>query len=349
MRDRASVLAIAMSIAIGLGVWCSAGSLDLATAAPGSQFRVAMLPPLWALGVCIVLFGAVLLAARRQAGLARPALLLSFSFVLALPYLPWLPDALPVLRSLAGRGRWIVWLVIAGLALWSSPQSRATSLTLSAPRSAVTVFLASLLAMGAAASQLTGTALFPGGDEPHYLVITQSLLKDHDFKIENNHAREDYAAYFHPPLQPHYLTRGLDHEIYSVHPIGLPILVAPAFAIAGYAGVVAFLVLISAAIATLVWWRAFDLTQSTGAATFGWAATCLTSPFLFNAFAVYPEIAAAACVMVAFPWSRGAASGTWLARGLALGALPWLSSKYVAMAAVLVAIELGHVIGPAKA
>jgi hypothetical protein len=270
---------------------------------------------------------------------------LAFSVVLALPYLPWLPDALPILRSLAGPGRWIVWLVIAGLALWSSRHSRVTNLTMSARGGAAAVFLASLLAIGTAASQLAGTALFPGGDEPHYLVITQSLLKDHDLEIENNHAREDYAAYFHPPLQPHYLTRGVDHEIYSVHPIGLPILVAPAFAIAGYAGVVAFLVLLAAVVATLVWWRAFDLTRSTGAATFGWAATCLTSPFLFNAFAVYPEIAAAACVMAAFPWRSDAASGTWLARSLALAALPWLSSKYVAMAAVLVAIALGHAKG----
>ena len=34
--------------------------------------------------------------------------------------------------------------------------------------------------------------VFPGGDEPHYLVITQSLLKDGDLKIENNHQRQDY-------------------------------------------------------------------------------------------------------------------------------------------------------------
>ncbi|MBI3263838.1 MAG: hypothetical protein HYZ58_11900, partial [Acidobacteria bacterium] len=334
------------SVAVGLGLWCSGAVLDLTTAGPGPAIRVAMLPPWWALAAGVVMLAAVLGGLKHR---DLPLRTLACSVVFTLPYLPWLPDVFPVLRSLAGPGRGIVWLVIAGLVVWSTQRPRVASHKISTRASAAAVFLASLLVIGVAASRLAGTALFPGGDEPHYLVITQSLLKDHDLKIENNHIHEDYAPYFHMPLQPHYLTRGIDHEIYSVHPIGLPVLVAPVFAIAGYPGVVAFLVLLSAAVAALVWWRAFDLTRSYGAASFGWAATCLTAPFLFNSFAVYPEIAAAACVMVAFPWRSDARSGTWLARGLALAALPWLSSKYAAMAVVLVAIALWHARGRARA
>jgi hypothetical protein len=38
----------------------------------------------------------------------------------------------------------------------------------------------------------TRQALPPNGDEPHYLVIAQSLLLDHDVAVQNNYARGDY-------------------------------------------------------------------------------------------------------------------------------------------------------------
>src|SRR5207253_3933564 len=92
----------------------------------------------------------------------------------------------------------------------------------------------------------------PDGDEPHYLVITQSILQDHDLKIENNHRQRDYEAYFGRLLKPDFLKRSKDGEIYSIHAPGLPVAVAPAFLLSGYRGVLIELVLLSAAASTLV-------------------------------------------------------------------------------------------------
>ena len=80
----------------------------------------------------------------------------------------------------------------------------------------------------------------------------QSLWRDHDLKIENNHTREDYAEYYRASLDPDYRTRGVDGQIYSVHPIGLPFLGAPVYGLAGYRGVVWFLVLMAALTAALM-------------------------------------------------------------------------------------------------
>ena len=64
-------------------------------------------------------------------------------------------------------------------------------------------------------------AVGPGGDEPHYLIITQSLLADGDLKIENNHSRRGLPAFFGGHLRPDFMKRGQDGEIYSIHAPGL--------------------------------------------------------------------------------------------------------------------------------
>ncbi len=229
--------------------------------------------------------------------------------VLLLPYPPVLPDQWPVLQALAGPLGAIVWLSVAALQLWVLWQSRLitaraierwsiTAITLA-------IFVATAAAAGLAAQRLTGTALFPSGDEPHYLVIAQSLWRDGDLKIENNHQRGDYREYFAGDLEPHYLTRGTDGEIYSIHPIGIAVLLAPIYALAGYQGAVWALILMGALAAALAWRWTVATLNAPGAATFAWAAIALSAPFMFNTFTIYPEIAAALAVMFAFTTTLG--------------------------------------------
>jgi hypothetical protein len=154
-------------------------------------------------------------------------------------------------------------------------------------------------------------------------------------------------------LEPDYRTRGTDGEIYSIHPVGLPVLALPAFAIAGYRGVVWMLILLAAGTAALLWRWILALVGSAAAATFAWAVVCLTAPFVFNSFTVYPEIPAALCVVLAVgiirigpPQTIAADSRALLhppsvslmrlgVSALAVAALPWLSTKYLALAVAL--------------
>ena len=128
----------------------------------------------------------------------------------------------------------------------------------------------------------SAAAVGPGADEPHYLVITQSLLRDHDLAIENNHARGDYREYFGGELRPDFLRRGLNEVIYSIHAPGLPALLMPAYAVAGYRGAVVMLCVFGALTALAV----FDLAAllaGPAAAWSTWAAVCLTVPFVPHA------------------------------------------------------------------
>ena len=75
--------------------------------------------------------------------------------------------------------------------------------------------------------RFAGAAGF-GGDEPHYLVITHSLLADHDLDIANNHEHRDYKAFYPGELRPDYLQRSQSGQIYSIHAPGLPLVLVPA-------------------------------------------------------------------------------------------------------------------------
>jgi hypothetical protein len=326
----------------GAALYVSGGVLD-AGLFDGRGVRVALLPP-WESLVGFLLLGGVGLvlvdwlnrprggtsARVPLAALVRPLTALA---VLLVPFTPLLPDWWPVLQTLAGPMGYLVWLVVLGLLGWVWWQHRLIPMAWFARRSlgelTVMIGLATAVVSGSAAGRLTGTLLFPAGDEPHYLVIAQSLWRDGDFKIENNHQRGDYREYFNRDLDPHYLTRGADGEIYSIHPVGLPMLLAPVYALGGYRAVVLVLIAMASVAAALMWRWVAGVLNAPGAATFAWAAVACSTPFLFNSFTVYPEIAAALAVMVAMTTRHP------LVAGIACGVLPWLSTKYAPMSAVL--------------
>ena len=197
----------------------------------------------------------------------------------------------------------------------------------------------------------SAAAVGPGADEPHYLVITQSLLRDHDLAIENNHARGDYREYFGGELRPDFLRRGLNEVIYSIHAPGLPALLVPAYAVAGYRGAVVMLCLFGA-LAALAIYDLAALLAGPGTAWLAWAATCLTVPFVPHSWLIFPEMPGALLVAWAALWLYAplpARARTWIWRGAALAMLPWLHTKFVillaAMAAALAAPAVADAAG----
>jgi len=344
------IAALAAAFA-GAAAWASLGTLTLSDAGTRAV-RVGLLPPLWWLAALVAGSVALAWAFRLSSDRAKPLL---FSAVI---FLPWLPVRLPAAALIwSGPFVWLVWAAIAAalLAAGSVPAAkyRAVRASLSSSaRAPWMAFICAAVVYSAAAWRLA--PLVPGGDEPHYLIIAQSLWRDGDLRIENNHQRGDYRAYFGGELRPDYLKRGADGQIYSIHLPGVPAVIAPVLALGGYGLVKVFLALLSAAAAAVAWRTAYILTGSAAAAWFGWAGAALAAPVLLLSFTVYPDGPGAAVVMFAFAMLaalqiRASRPGWWWALAGALPALlPWFHPRFSVLAAALGLILAGRAFGDSK-
>jgi len=322
---------IAAAAILALAMWLSAAVFAPVSADAGAGWLAAL--PSWPA------LAAALLAAGLLVAFHPPATLAAFLPLIAL-LLPWV-RGLDAGLIFAGPLAVLVWAAVialgwgTALTAWLTRCGCATS----ANRATIAAFLIALASAAAIAWRVA--PMTPGGDEPHYLIITQSLMQDGDLRIENNHAQRDYAAYASGDLHPQYLVRGRDGQIYPIHAPGLPAMLIPAFAAGGYTGAVIFLVVSLSLASALMWRLAWLATNEIGAAWFGWAAVAASCTWAFQSVLVFPDAMGGAAV----------ACGLWLvlrldrgdtpppmgiaAAGLALAMLPWLHTRFAVLAAGL--------------
>jgi hypothetical protein len=201
------------------------------------------------------------------------------------------------------------------------------------------VFLLYVLVMGRVQLQVG-----PRGDEPHYLMVADSLLRDNDLSLEQDYAEQRYTAFHDAPLAPHYRVRGKGGEIYSLHAVGLSLLILPGYFFAGYVGASLVMALLSALLGRELreWLRA--LTGRDGLAEGAAWTFALSPPLLFYAGLLFTEVPAALAVAYGLRRGRELTLGPAgaLTIGLAAAALPWLNVRYVPLAALVVLHALWH-------
>ncbi len=318
---------------LALSGWMAAGVLTVSDTA--ARVRLGLLPPAWTAGLVALVVSGVLLWRRPAIRSLLPAV------VVGLCLLPWVPLPVPAATLVwTGPLAILIWLgaLVAGGATGAPPLPRWEGLR--TPRTARRVAFVAALAIYASGYVLV-SGFHPQGDEPHYLIISQSLLADGDLRIQNNHDHGEYADFFSGQLKPDYLRRGTNGEIYSIHAPGLAVLILPAYALLGMKGAVAFLILACAAGAALLWRTAYELTRDAGAAWMAWGGAALSVPFALHSFAIFPDAPASVLVLIGLHAlvraSRHETAGlsSWLLVGAALAGLPWLHTRYALLAGVL--------------
>ncbi len=169
-----------------------------------------------------------------------------------------------------------------------------------------------------------------GGDEPHYLLATESIVEDGDVDVNDEYAERAYAKFY--PYELERQGRETEGRLNEPHGPGLPLVTAPVYALGGTEGVELFLAAVAALAVALAYRLALRVVPdpwALGAAL----AVGLSPPMLAYGSAVYPELTAAAALAAAALLavrldSRPSRRDAFVCFAL-LGLLPWLGTKFV--------------------
>ena len=299
---------------------------------------VATIPPItWWLAALIVgaLSGAWLgefLARRKAIGVLRPLLVPGLA---NLAYIPGAVSMVPFLSSISGPLLDLLILGSVAASLWRAAKSFGVTFSPSANQAAIAA-LALYLLVGYAVQHRVG----PTGDEPHYLLIAHSILHDQDLAVADDYEEGSFRAFYQGKIGPH-LAHGTE---YSVHGVGLPLVLLPGYALMGLTGVLLTKAVLGA-VAVRELFRTVELLvgdrRAALLAAIGFGATV---PGLFLLTAAYPELPAAVLALGVFRrWLASESMHTTaaIAWGLSFGLLPLLHIKFITLAAVFL---LGSVI-----
>jgi hypothetical protein len=182
------------------------------------------------------------------------------------------------------------------------------------------------------------------GDEPHYLLMAQSLWQERDLDLRDNMLRRDYLPYS-AGFEPHYGAPRLDGRPFPAHSPGLSILLAPFLAVGGRTACILVLSLLAAWLALETYRLALVLGGDPRAAGWAWLLT-LGPPVIFYSFSIYTEIPSAlALCLAARLLLSGRGLGRALLAALCASTLPWLHVKLIPAAlalAIVASVRLGN-------
>jgi hypothetical protein len=175
------------------------------------------------------------------------------------------------------------------------------------------------------------------GDQPHYLLMSQSLSADGDLDLANNYASGQWRAFYdRGVLEPQYPAQGA--KVFTEHKPLLPLLAAPLFGALGpYAGLwVASLIM--AATAGLVAWLLLKAGLGLPAALSAFALFALNAASWTHAAAFYPDGLSGLLMLTACAALAGQLPRSWGL--LAVMAMPWANARCYPAAAALMALAL---------
>lgn len=182
------------------------------------------------------------------------------------------------------------------------------------------------------------------GDEPQYLLITQSLVADRDIDLFNNIFLRESVTFFNPETMiGGHGKWAPNHRWYSKHRLGLPLIISPAY----YAGtrfnlgirnvVLLWLCLLAAYLAVEVYRVFVEITRQRGISLLATLGMFSSIPLSIYSAKIFPELLAALFVFMTFRriWTPLPTTAGAFTAGVLAGIIPWFHERFILVFLVL--------------
>lgn len=170
------------------------------------------------------------------------------------------------------------------------------------------------------------------GDQPHYLLMAQSLSRDHDLDLGNNYAQGDWKAFYdREELKPQYPMEG-GHS-YTEHKPLLPLLAAPLWPWLGQWSGLCVSSLIAATGCALLAGLLLSAGYGSSFALTGFALLALNAAWWTHAGAFYPDALSGVLILAGCAALAGQLP-FWVAP-FSIGAMAWCATRGYPAAAAL--------------
>jgi hypothetical protein len=207
------------------------------------------------------------------------------------------------------------------------------------------LFLVSFFIYQGAAIVLVNEGTTFSGDEPYYLMTSHSLLKDLDINLANNYAQRDYFSFYSKKENPRlklgiygrFGRKGREY-IYPINLPGISVLMLPFYWLSQFFSGKALTFILKSSLsvwASLLGLQVYlysrELWDRERLSLGLWALYSFSTPVLFYAVHLYPEVPIALFSLYVF---RKITSGVPLSYlrmlflGLVLGLFPWFGLKF---------------------